>query len=229
MPSDGATLKLSEIFESLQGEGVSGVGAPTMFVRLAQCNNLHCTLVRHEIHLGLRGLQLRRRSARAARGGCRAHRQRADATRRLVLTGGEPLPQQKALAPFFASLAPDIVGRGRNQRDDQPDAGRRSRESTNGMSRQSSAMPAIPSLCALRPSGTALRLRDAARLVPEARRAERRRLRRSRRAREGTIVAARSRAVHAGSERPGSAARSGSARSGSCACARLSLFIAGYT
>src|SRR4051794_41183262 len=41
MTSESPMLKISEIFESLQGEGVS-IGAPCIFVRLAQCN-LHCT------------------------------------------------------------------------------------------------------------------------------------------------------------------------------------------
>ncbi|HWZ88841.1 MAG TPA: 7-carboxy-7-deazaguanine synthase QueE [Polyangiaceae bacterium] len=106
MPSDGATLKLSEIFESLQGEGVS-TGSPTVFVRLAQCN-LHCTWCDTKYTWDFERYsyddEVREQSAEDV-----ARAVNASATRRLVLTGGEPLLQQKALAAFFASLARDIV------------------------------------------------------------------------------------------------------------------------
>jgi organic radical activating enzyme len=106
MPSDGATLKLSEIFESMQGEGVS-TGSPTVFVRLAQCN-LHCTWCDTKYTWDFERYnyddEVREQSAEDV--ACLVN---ASATRRLVLTGGEPLLQQKALAAFFAALAPDIV------------------------------------------------------------------------------------------------------------------------
>ena len=106
MASDGASLKLSEIFESLQGEGVS-TGSPTVFVRLAQCN-LHCTWCDTKYTWDFQrydyDAEVHERSAEEV-----AQQVNASASRRLVLTGGEPLLQQRALVPFFASLAPDIV------------------------------------------------------------------------------------------------------------------------
>jgi 7-carboxy-7-deazaguanine synthase len=106
MASDDTSLKLSEIFESLQGEGVS-TGTPTVFVRLAQCN-LHCswcdTKYTWDFEQYDYDAEVREQNAADV-----AHAVNASATRRLVLTGGEPLLQQRALAAFFASLAPDIV------------------------------------------------------------------------------------------------------------------------
>ena len=104
--SAAATLKISEIFESLQGEGVSS-GAPCVFVRLAQCN-LHCSwcdtkytwdFARYRYEDEVREQSV----ADVAQVVNRA------ASRRLVLTGGEPLLQQRALKEFFARLAPDIT------------------------------------------------------------------------------------------------------------------------
>ena len=106
MPAASATLKVSEIFESLQGEGAS-TGTPTMFVRLAQCN-LHCTWCDTKYTWDFEHYQydqeVQERSAEEI-----AHLVNASSTRRLVLTGGEPLLQQRALVTFFAALAPDIV------------------------------------------------------------------------------------------------------------------------
>lgn len=106
MAAVGASLKVSEIFESLQGEGVSA-GAPTMFVRLAQCN-LHCTWCDTKYTWDFEHYnydeEVRELSVEAI-----ARSVNASATRRLVLTGGEPLLQQRALAAFFTALAPDVV------------------------------------------------------------------------------------------------------------------------
>ncbi len=106
MASDDTSLKVSEIFESLQGEGVS-TGLPTVFVRLAQCN-LHCdwcdTKYTWDFEHYNYDDEVREQNAVDV-----AHVVNASATRRLVLTGGEPLLQQRALAAFFASLAPDIL------------------------------------------------------------------------------------------------------------------------
>lgn len=103
--SASATLKISEIFESLQGEGVTS-GAPCVFVRLAQCN-LHCSwcdtkytwdFVRYRYEDEVREQSV----AEVAQAVNRA------TSRRLVLTGGEPLLQQRPLKELFARLAPDI-------------------------------------------------------------------------------------------------------------------------
>jgi 7-carboxy-7-deazaguanine synthase len=99
-------LKLSEIFESLQGEGVSA-GVPTLFVRLAQCN-LHCTWCDTKYTWDFEHYnyddEVREQSSEEV-----ARIVNASTTRRVVLTGGEPMLQQRALVPFFASLAPDII------------------------------------------------------------------------------------------------------------------------
>ena len=106
-PVSGPTpLKISEIFESLQGEGVS-TGAPCVFVRLAQCN-LHCSWCDTKYTWDFERYryedEVRERSAAEV-----AAVVNASPSRRLVLTGGEPLLQQRALKVFFAALAPDIT------------------------------------------------------------------------------------------------------------------------
>ena len=99
-------LKVSEIFESLQGEGASS-GAPCVFVRLALCN-LHCSWCDTKYTWDFERYryedEVRERSAEEV-----AQLVNAAPSRRLVLTGGEPLLQQRALKEFFALLAPDIL------------------------------------------------------------------------------------------------------------------------
>src|SRR6187431_204705 len=106
MASTSVTLKVSEIFESLQGEGLSA-GAPCIFVRLAQCN-LHCrwcdTKYTWDFERYRYEDEVREQSAAEL-----AQIVNAATSRRLVLTGGEPLLQQRALKEFFARLAPDIA------------------------------------------------------------------------------------------------------------------------
>ncbi len=106
MPAASATLKVSEIFESLQGEGAS-TGTPTMFVRLALCN-LHCTWCdtkySWDFERYVYDQEVREQSAEDV-----ARLVNTSATRRLVLTGGEPLLQQRALIVLFAALARDVV------------------------------------------------------------------------------------------------------------------------
>lgn len=98
-------LKISEIFESLQGEGISS-GTPCVFVRLAQCN-LHCTWCDTKYTWDFERYryedEVSEQSAEAV-----AERVNQAPSRRLVLTGGEPLLQQRALRTFFAALAADI-------------------------------------------------------------------------------------------------------------------------
>ena len=99
-------LKISEVFESLQGEGVS-MGAPCVFVRLAQCN-LHCTWCDTKYTWDFEQYryedEVREQSVAEI-----AQLVNAATSRRLVLTGGEPLLQQRALKELFARLAPDIT------------------------------------------------------------------------------------------------------------------------
>ena len=106
MVAASATLKVSEIFSSLQGEGVS-TGAPCVFVRLAQCN-LHCSWCDTKYTWDFERYryedEVREQSVAEV-----AQIVNASTSRRLVLTGGEPLLQQRALQEFFARLAPDIT------------------------------------------------------------------------------------------------------------------------
>src|SRR3954468_10173863 len=99
MASTSAMLKVSEIFESLQGEGVS-TGMPCIFVRLAQCN-LHCTWCDTKYTWDFERYRYedegREVTAREI-----AERVNATVSRRLVLTGGEPLLQQRPLREVFA-------------------------------------------------------------------------------------------------------------------------------
>lgn len=103
---DPEVIKLSETFESLQGEGPSA-GAKAIFVRLALCN-LRCAwcdtrytwdFERHryedEVHeLAVAELVERIESSPA---------------RRVIVTGGEPLLQSAALERLFSRLSSDIV------------------------------------------------------------------------------------------------------------------------
>jgi len=100
--SDRRELRVSEVFESIQGEGPSA-GAPSIFLRLATCN-LRCSwcdtkytwdwsTFRYEDevrHLGV---------------GVVAERLNQSGLRRLVITGGEPLLQQRELATLLDVIA----------------------------------------------------------------------------------------------------------------------------
>lgn len=101
-----ATLKVSEIFESLQGEGVS-TGAPCVFVRLAQCN-LHCTWCDTKYTWDFEHYRYEDEVSEQSVADV-ARRVNEATSRRLVLTGGEPMLQQRALRELFARLAPDVV------------------------------------------------------------------------------------------------------------------------
>lgn len=102
------SLKLSrkpdgepEIFHSLQGEGTA-IGTPSVFLRLALCN-LVCTWCdtkytwdwrHHDYSSEVTELSLEEVEQCVLRYGCR----------HLVITGGEPLLQQKKLAYLVSSL-----------------------------------------------------------------------------------------------------------------------------
>ena len=106
MSATSSALKISEIFESLQGEGVS-TGAPCVFVRLAQCN-LHCSWCDTKYTWDFERYRYED-EVRVLSVADVAQQVNATSSRRLVLTGGEPLLQQRALQEFFARLAPDIT------------------------------------------------------------------------------------------------------------------------
>lgn len=93
------TLKISEIFDSLQGEGASA-GQPCTFLRLAGCN-LHCTWCdtkytwdwEHYSYQDQVSLQTVSELA-----------ERLHEVPRLVITGGEPLLQQPGLTALLGLL-----------------------------------------------------------------------------------------------------------------------------
>lgn len=97
-------LKLSEIFDSVQGEGPSA-GTPCVFLRLATCN-LHCEWCDTPYTWDWRRFryedEVRRESASAL-----GRRLNASGLRRLVVTGGEPMIQQPALVELFQALDAD--------------------------------------------------------------------------------------------------------------------------
>jgi organic radical activating enzyme len=96
-------LKVSEIFDSIQGEGAS-TGLPCTFLRLAGCN-LHCTWCdtaytwdwsRYDYKSEVQVMPLEAIVARIA------------SAQRLVITGGEPLLQQRSLALLLARLPNEL-------------------------------------------------------------------------------------------------------------------------
>ncbi len=99
-------LKVSEVFDSLQGEGPS-TGAPATFLRLALCN-LKCRFCdtaytwdferfRYEDEVTPTAIEALVERLSQSRG------------RRLIVTGGEPLVQWKALERLFERLPADLT------------------------------------------------------------------------------------------------------------------------
>jgi 7-cyano-7-deazaguanosine (preQ0) biosynthesis protein QueE len=99
------TLKISEIFSSLQGEGPSS-GAPALFVRLALCN-LRCswcdTRYTWDFEQYAYEQEVRVESVQEI-----ARRIAESREQRVIVTGGEPLLQQPALARLFTLLPPTL-------------------------------------------------------------------------------------------------------------------------
>jgi organic radical activating enzyme len=108
---DGASppageLAVSELFESIQGEGPSA-GAPCLFLRLAYCN-LRCAWCDTKYTWDFRSYrfedEVRFESIASV-----AARIVERAPERLVVTGGEPLLQGRALEELFERLAPELL------------------------------------------------------------------------------------------------------------------------
>jgi organic radical activating enzyme len=93
------TLFVSEIFDSVQGEGPSQ-GYPCTFLRLAGCN-LACTWCDTEYSWNWAKYDVRKEAYTEVIGTLAA---RFGASRRLVITGGEPLLQQRALEQLLSQL-----------------------------------------------------------------------------------------------------------------------------
>jgi organic radical activating enzyme len=100
------TLKLSELFVSLQGEGPS-LGKPCVFLRLAGCN-LHCrfcdTKYTWDFQTYVYEDEVRVRAIADV-----ADEIVATGQSRLVITGGEPLIQRRALERLLALLPATFV------------------------------------------------------------------------------------------------------------------------
>ena len=102
---DSASLRLSECFSSLQGEGAS-LGQPCVFVRLAICN-LSCsfcdTPYTWDFKRYDKRVEVSHRSINEL-----AQELNAQPLRRIVLTGAEPLLQQEGLQILLKSLDEDF-------------------------------------------------------------------------------------------------------------------------
>ncbi|HEY6725399.1 MAG TPA: 7-carboxy-7-deazaguanine synthase QueE [Polyangiaceae bacterium] len=105
MSSPDRSFKVSEIFQSVQGEGPSA-GLPCIFLRLATCN-LRCAwcdtryswdFAEYDYAAEVTSWSLQALLERVVESG----------EPRLVVTGGEPLIQQDLLARLCDSLPPDL-------------------------------------------------------------------------------------------------------------------------
>jgi organic radical activating enzyme len=99
-------LAISEQFSSVQGEGVSA-GEPCLFLRLAHCN-LRCRWCDTKYSWDFEQYRFED-EVRVEPTQAVAERITAEAPRRLVVTGGEPLIQSSELEALFALLAPELV------------------------------------------------------------------------------------------------------------------------
>jgi organic radical activating enzyme len=98
-------LRLSEVFDSLQGEGVN-VGKPCRFVRLALCN-LHCHYCDTKYTWDFAHFDYDREVHEAPCASV-AQQLRAAPSGHVVVTGGEPLLQQRALAKVFEQVPAEL-------------------------------------------------------------------------------------------------------------------------
>ena len=94
-------LKLNEIFTSLQGEGPSA-GAPATFVRLALCN-LHCSWCDTRYTWDFQQYSYENEVHRVSVDSV-ARRVGESGAPRVIITGGEPLQQQRAIAQLLELL-----------------------------------------------------------------------------------------------------------------------------
>jgi 7-carboxy-7-deazaguanine synthase len=100
--SERGWLRISEIFESIQGEGASA-GAPSVFVRLATCN-LRCSWCDTRYTWDWAAYDYDREVTRVAVEDVAGKILASDAGSHVVITGGEPLLQQPALIELMRAL-----------------------------------------------------------------------------------------------------------------------------
>lgn len=99
--SEIGTLKLSEIFYSLQGEGID-VGKPAVFIRTALCN-LSCIWCDTKYTWDWTHYDYDKEVSEMTVPEIREHISRFD-TKHCIITGGEPLIQQMKLISLLSSL-----------------------------------------------------------------------------------------------------------------------------
>lgn len=106
-PETGASdvLRMSEVFDSLQGEGVN-VGKPCRFVRLALCN-LHCHYCDTKYTWDFERFDYENEVREASLQSLVQQLAEAPAGH-VVVTGGEPLLQQRALAKVFERVPAEL-------------------------------------------------------------------------------------------------------------------------
>jgi organic radical activating enzyme len=101
-----AELEVSEVFESIQGEGVSA-GQPCVFLRLAMCN-LRCRWCDTRYTWDFDAFDRAREVTTYPVAALIDSLARSPA-QRVVITGGEPLLQQAALEALLARLNPNLA------------------------------------------------------------------------------------------------------------------------
>lgn len=99
--SQAETLKLSEIFYSLQGEGIDA-GKPAVFIRTALCN-LSCVWCDTKYTWDWSHYDYDREVTEMTISSIQEQISRFD-TKHCVITGGEPLIQQTKLIPLLSNL-----------------------------------------------------------------------------------------------------------------------------
>lgn len=95
------TLKISEIFESVQGEGVN-IGKPSVFLRTALCN-LTCTWCDTKYTWDWKNYDYDKEVKEVSISDIKDQIEKYDKNR-LVITGGEPLLQQNGLVKLLDEL-----------------------------------------------------------------------------------------------------------------------------
>ena len=98
-------MKISEIFESIQGEGTNA-GKPAIFLRTAECN-LRCTWCDTKYTWDWKNFDYAKEVKEIS---IKEIRQELEqfSNRHLVITGGEPLMQQDDLAELLTFLKPEF-------------------------------------------------------------------------------------------------------------------------